>query len=285
MPIKFTCPTCSAAMTVKDEMAGKRGKCKCGAQITVPKPKAAQPSPPPQAPSGLDDALGDLTESDFATSSPYEKVYSDGPVVSNDKAALKRFEKEAAAGKKFKKGKLSAVMIVVAILELIQALGWISGGAALGFLPAEALDKMAAQVPWFGLGIAVAIPVCILLGLLAAGGGVGFLRLKPWGWLLTATVFMFTLSERVVALIVVLMNGFEQIPFFIGMFGFVFTFGFVSVIYNSDLQENYKIKNMVPPVLAAVIGIGLSAGLNSVALLKGDSKPPAAEQSIDGGEY
>ncbi len=270
-------------MTVKDDMAGKRGKCKCGAAITVPKPKAAA-APPPVA-SGLGDALGDLTESDYASSSPYEQVYNTGPVVSNDKAALKRFEQEAVAGKKIKKGQLSGLMIFVAILEFIQAVGWFAGAGAVSFITAAAYDKVAEQVPMFRLAVGIVIGVCIVLGLFYLAAGVGFLLRKSWGWFLTAAAFMFALSERVVTLIMVLMNGFEQVPFFTAMFGFVFTFGFVSFIYNSDVQENYKIKNMVPPILAAVLGIALSAGLNTIAMMGGDDAPPAAEESFDGGEY
>lgn len=37
MGIKFTCPACGAALNVKSELAGKRGRCpKCQAKITIP---------------------------------------------------------------------------------------------------------------------------------------------------------------------------------------------------------------------------------------------------------
>jgi len=39
-------------MTVKDDMAGKRGKCKCGAAITVPKPAGIPCFPPHDDPQG-----------------------------------------------------------------------------------------------------------------------------------------------------------------------------------------------------------------------------------------
>jgi hypothetical protein len=53
MPIKFTCPHCHLTMTVPDELAGRRGKCrKCQGPVTVPPlsngaaPKAAPAAPP-----------------------------------------------------------------------------------------------------------------------------------------------------------------------------------------------------------------------------------------------
>ena len=58
MPISVTCPECKHTLKVKDELAGKRGKCpKCQATIAIPaatppaKPAAAAPIPSPPKPS------------------------------------------------------------------------------------------------------------------------------------------------------------------------------------------------------------------------------------------
>jgi hypothetical protein len=46
MPIKFSCPHCKRVMTVKDQMAGKKGNCTgCKQVVTVPRPTAAPPAP------------------------------------------------------------------------------------------------------------------------------------------------------------------------------------------------------------------------------------------------
>ncbi len=36
MPIQLVCPKCSAKLNIPDAMQGKKGKCKCGAELTVP---------------------------------------------------------------------------------------------------------------------------------------------------------------------------------------------------------------------------------------------------------
>lgn len=36
MPIKFVCPKCNKAFTVKEEHAGAKGKCPCGEVFSVP---------------------------------------------------------------------------------------------------------------------------------------------------------------------------------------------------------------------------------------------------------
>ncbi len=52
MSIKFLCPHCKKVMSVKDEYAGKKGKCSfCAKGVTVPAPAARPPAPPkPAAP-------------------------------------------------------------------------------------------------------------------------------------------------------------------------------------------------------------------------------------------
>jgi hypothetical protein len=43
MPIKFPCPSCKKWVTVKDELAGKKGRCSsCKQPLTVPTPPAGQ---------------------------------------------------------------------------------------------------------------------------------------------------------------------------------------------------------------------------------------------------
>ncbi len=73
MPIQFQCPSCGNTISVADQHAGKRGRCKhCGHDITIPGAAAAQPAavaaphpavpppppPPPQQPHALP-ATGD----------------------------------------------------------------------------------------------------------------------------------------------------------------------------------------------------------------------------------
>src|SRR5664279_3759318 len=48
MSISVTCSACTASFKVKDEFAGRRGRCpKCSAIVQVP--AVASPAPPPQA--------------------------------------------------------------------------------------------------------------------------------------------------------------------------------------------------------------------------------------------
>jgi len=52
MAIKFTCPNCQKQLSVKDQLAGKKGNCPfCKKPLTVPKAAdAAAPTAPPAVP-------------------------------------------------------------------------------------------------------------------------------------------------------------------------------------------------------------------------------------------
>jgi hypothetical protein len=54
MPIKFQCPECSKSFTVSSKYAGRKAKCPCGAEITVPSKsslsKTSEPEFPEQRP-------------------------------------------------------------------------------------------------------------------------------------------------------------------------------------------------------------------------------------------
>ena len=62
MPIKFACPSCGKAYNVKDELAGKKAKCRCGAVMPIPVPAVSVPIE--NDPLFGDDPLGDLFGSD-----------------------------------------------------------------------------------------------------------------------------------------------------------------------------------------------------------------------------
>jgi hypothetical protein len=70
MPISFQCTNCQSVYNVQGKMAGKRVRCKCGAELIVPPPVAPAPpvakpvatpsnAPSPTPSGGIDDLLGE----------------------------------------------------------------------------------------------------------------------------------------------------------------------------------------------------------------------------------
>ena len=57
MPIAVSCPSCGASFRVKDELAGRRGKCpKCQGVLEIPRPQAAASSKPASSVKGISSA-------------------------------------------------------------------------------------------------------------------------------------------------------------------------------------------------------------------------------------
>jgi hypothetical protein len=76
MPIKFACPKCKNVISVDEKLAGKRGKCKCGATIQIPSPKSAAAAPAKTLPasSAMGAVFDELTEADYNRRPAGQKV-------------------------------------------------------------------------------------------------------------------------------------------------------------------------------------------------------------------
>ncbi len=65
MAIELKCAECGKSYQLKDSLAGKRVKCKCGCSMAVPTPPAAADDPLGLGDAGLPGPLGDLLDSDL----------------------------------------------------------------------------------------------------------------------------------------------------------------------------------------------------------------------------
>lgn len=310
MPIKFACPSCNSTLVVKDEMAGKKAKCKCGAVIQVPaksagaksasagqagtpkrsagaaKPKASAPAQ--NVSPGLGDVLGELTESDYASKSPYEQVYHGGGGQGNDAKALRRFETEEDRQKKATKGNLTALLMLFAVLLILQGIGWISL-TAMVFAAPDAIAQAAEKLPMFYLPTAALAAICIVMIVVTMGGGIGIFVKQKWGWTLAATACVYNLCNAGVGMVLVIMAGFEQLPFFGAMIPLFVSLAIAAYMFNANTQGVFRIKTAVPAAIAVVLGLALGGGLNAAgASSKPAPQAPAAADEgggYEGGEY
>lgn len=248
-------------MSVADNLAGKKGKCKCGNAVLVPTPKqtAAAATAAAAASPGMAAVFDDLTESDFARQSPYEKIYS--PVnTNNDKATLKRFQTKEIEEKKKKAGAAGGMLVFVALLNIIAGVG--CAGLAVVFMAAQdALEKIKEMSPELSMGTGLGIAFFSVAAIVLIGGAVGLFLRKKWGWFLTAMSLAFIAVMRAGVMVLVLKEGFNQAAFFstgIPLLGAVALCGF---IFNGDTQELFGIKKMTASIAAGVLGIALAGGI------------------------
>lgn len=291
MPIQFACPQCKTVLTVDDKLAGKSGKCKCGAAIKIPIPAAvaargattagtvatgkaaavaAKGAPvraaaPPA--SSLGNVFNDLTEADFNRQSPYQNVYAPPKINSTEAATLKRFDDGSQAT--VKPGQLNGLLIFVAILNFIWAL---AAFALVGILAlaADIASKAAESVPLLNAGLGIGIAVLTLLALLFLIGGVGLLLKQKWGWFIAAVNFAYMPVDRIITIVMTLVKGDFALPQLIGGFvGTLLIIGLATAVYGDDTKRIFRIKTAILPAMAALTGVGLALAINGALFALG----------------
>lgn len=277
MAIKFACPQCQNVMTVADNLAGKRGKCKCGNNITVPQPAA--PDPVPAARGAMFD---ELTDADYGRQSPFEKIYS--PTKTTDDAAtLKRFQSEEEAEKESKSGQLNGTLIFIAVINFIEAVGAAIVAvifAVATHLFADLLDA----VPLLRIGAVAGIAFFSLAAILLFAGGLGLLLKKAWGWFLIAMSYSFAVVDRLVGFGMIFTEDFQQGPFFGALIGLVAVISLAAFVYKSETQQIYQIKTKVPGIVAAVLGVVIAgAAIGTIFALESSAEDVDAAELADGG--
>jgi predicted Zn finger-like uncharacterized protein len=180
MPIRITCPSCAATLSVKDENAGRAVKCpKCEGVIPVPTPVAPPPPPapasPPPAPAAFDDfddepapkIKGAMAKSSARSSPPAKskaKSYRDDDDDDDDYDDRPRGRGRAKSGGglgdylTFRKMIVPVVIQIIFWVLVLVVLGMATVGAALSLASGQ---KEGALI---GIGLAVVLaPLYILL--------------------------------------------------------------------------------------------------------------------------
>ncbi len=274
MPIKFACPQCKSVLTVDDKLAGKSGKCKCGAAIKIPIPAAlttatigkgaAVVGTRPAAaapPTSLGSVFNDLTEADFNRQSPFQNVYAPPKTNSTEAATLKRFD-DGSAAEEAKPGQLNGLMIFIAVLNFIWALGAM-GLASVLVLAAGVASKAAQAVPLLNVGLGIGIGVLSLLAVLFLAGGIGLLAKQKWGWFLAAVNFAYMPLDRLITVIMIIVAGDYETSTLVGGFiGTLFILGLATAVYGDAAKKIYRINTAVLPGIAAAVGISLALAVN-----------------------
>lgn len=277
MPIKFACPQCKSVLTVDDKLAGKSGKCKCGAAIKIPVPAAvatsaaaasgkkvaagARPAAAAPAASSLGNVFNDLTEADYNRQSPFQNVYAPPKNNSTEAATLKRFD-DGSAAEEAKPGQLNGMMIFIAVLNLILAIGVMTLAGLMVAAP-ETASQAAQAVPLLSAGLGVGIGVLSLLAVLFLAGGIGMLAKQKWGWFLAAVNFAFMPLDRLITLVMTVVGGdYTNGELMGGFFGTLIILALATVVFGDEAKRIYRVKTAVLPGIAAALGISLALGVH-----------------------
>jgi|GEM_PF-1646086 len=178
MPIQFACKSCGKQFAVKDELAGKKGKCnQCGAETRVPTPSPSpemRPSPPSApAPSPLPVTPARIETVSFAPVPATANVQ----VVMNNPPQSKGVNGLGVAGVIF--GILAALICWIPLVNLLALPLIFVGGllAIVGVLVALTGKKSGVGWPIAGVSLnAFAFAVLLFMNLVVGGVAVDAAR-------------------------------------------------------------------------------------------------------------
>ena len=291
--IQFQCSDCGKTLSVKDELAGKRVKCPCGAVVTATataQPRATMKSSrTAQAPRtaaaarpglGDDSDLGslfdELTESDFNP----QGLGGQRPMVSTEPKSdpLAAYRTDQRGGRTGRSSAASGSrpigLIILAILNFLVATAAVAG-AVLIVVGASFLEEMEESFPLLRTMALIIAGFIAVVGVFYLTLGVGLLSRRPWGWWLAVVIYSFNVCDHVMRVIFGLIGGGG--PDLVRAFsGLAIASWIASYIYSEKIRDHFEIKTK--PGLAIGIPLGSMAVVALVVhltsfLLAGE--PPA----------
>ena len=310
MPIQIACSACKARYSIADDKAGKKVRCKCGAEIAVaattssapanpqtvrsatnPKPANPKPANPKPAsskavgpnpasiagPASLNSMFDELTEADWNRESAIAQAFAPKK-QSSDAAALKSFV--VPDGKPVDPNKTPGQLIFLSVLNFIGSAVYVFAGVAIIAL-VEVVAQLEEVIPFIRVAAAFFCVYFIAWGFYLAALGVGLLQRSPWGWWLAGVAYAEALIDKIYYFVHSIIAQ-EEVPRIIGAFGgFLVMVGITSYISKRETRARFKVKTMLPVILCASIGVVV--GLISVGIFTAiEMQVPAAEPPAGG---
>jgi DNA-directed RNA polymerase subunit M/transcription elongation factor TFIIS len=277
MPLKFACPQCQSVISVQRDQTGKEVACpKCRARFRVPaakspktpsggatskataskgtkssttKPAATQSN----VSSGLADALGELTESDFNRHSPFESVYAPPKPQATNHELIRRVADQDARKKKSSKGGdsgMPVVLVLYAMHNLLQALVFFAMIGLLAFAM-NLLENFQQYIPFIGAGSTSGMITFGVLGTIMMATAIGILIKNVWGYVLATASYPFFCSVHIGNLVANRSDRNYAIAVAIVL---VLALFLSTYFFRSGCRKFYRLKGWILPSAAAAGG-------------------------------
>lgn len=291
MAIQVQCHECGKTLSVKDELAGKRVKCPCGAVVTAtagaavagagrptrsaptrlasPPSSAGRAAPARSAPGvptsgqpyigGSDDLsslFDELTESDLQTKRERDRDAAESQAAAKDPLAAFRTGKGDRAARSGGSGPRPVGLTILAVLNFLIAALMITFGV-LSLVGPETLGDAVAKVQFLQGVVTHRAVQFLVTGVFFAATGAGLLSGQTWGWWLGITFYAYNTCEQVFAAVFALVAGAPPITALINLGMAVVAGGALAYLYNNNVRGYHRIKTKV--AVAAVITIGSMA--------------------------
>ncbi len=262
-------------------MAGKKGKCKCGQVLRIPggTRSGAEGGPAVAAgdPSGasIDPSMFDqLSDEDFNRRAPIEKLYSPQVEVKGSER-LQRYAAEEKEKMQQEAIKTKMMLKVMAVLNILGGLAY-GGIAAMLISNSGPVNDIKQFEPFAALDSNVVIGFSILWAIVMFASAVGGFLGHRWGWFLLAVTYTFLLIDRAGGMVVVLMDGFDQVKFYGALIPTLIALGFFAFLFRAQTREVFGFETLIVPAIAGLLGLAIAGGLfGAVLATRGNSDDTA----------
>lgn len=279
--IQFQCHECGKTLSVKDDLAGKRVKCPCGAVVVAtsgaanlpagagrsagpapvrtPAPAAVRSSggnPYFEGSGDLSSLFDELTESDLQTKREREREAAEAHAAVKDPLAAYQPTKGGRASRAGGSGPRPLGLTILAVLNFLLAALMLALGT-LFLVGTQVFGDALAEIE-FLQEVATFVALMVLIGgAFYAAVGAGLLSGQPWGWWLSASVYAYSACDGIFSIIFSLLEVAPGDNLFKGMGRILFALGVVSYLFNEQRRGYFRVQTQ--PAIAAAIAIGGAA--------------------------
>jgi DNA-directed RNA polymerase subunit RPC12/RpoP len=183
LAVQFACSECGKTLSVKDELAGKRVKCSCGA-VVLARPAARRPtaskttSENQAAATDLGSMFDELTESDMRTQASRDQEAAEAHAAIKDPLADYSNQPSGKAKRPRAPGSLPVGWTVLAVFSALTAVSGLGNGLVLIFAP-QLLEPLAETLPAIKTQKTMLTVIVLVIGTLSALVAVALLTPNP----------------------------------------------------------------------------------------------------------
>lgn len=287
MAIRFECPECGKTLSVQDQLAGKRVKCRCGAVVVAnasgpaaavatptatPKrtgPVAIQPQARSSAPAtraatagaDLGDLFDELTPTDLETRAQRTEAAANSPMKIDPLAAYRPEAKGRGRGKPA--GPAVDRPLGLSILAGLAGLGILITltGAAVAFGSPDTLQRGPQPLD----PSVIKLTGGLLIGTAITGSVLVFSLLtpQPWAWWFVILLYSTSVWMRLISSVFAAQQGNAAPEAAKGAAGLVIGSLVLGYLYRQKVRDFYSIKlaTWVGPAVSIPAGLAIGLGL------------------------
>ncbi len=291
--IQFQCHECGKTLSVKDELAGKKLKCPCGAVVTATagtsqaagtrptrtapgRTAAARPAAQPASarqvtpvPSGtagggsylggsndLSSLFDELTESDLQTKQDREREAAESHAAAKDPLAAYSSNQGGRSSRTGGNGPRPVGLTILIALTILLAVVALALGL-LALFGDQLFGDALAKIEFLSQIDSLTAVLLLIAGGLLGAVSAGLLGGQPWGWWLGTSAYAFGILNGIFSSIFALLEEATLVSLAVGIGQILISSGAIFYLLGEPRRRYFRIQTQ--PAVAAAVTLGGAA--------------------------